>query len=68
MATRLIDGVDFLTPQQTADFLGMSRDWLMQKKDEWRVPYLRLGGRIVFRRKDIQQWLESRVENAPTTK
>jgi excisionase family DNA binding protein len=53
---------DLLTRKQAADILGVSKGTL----DIWachgryKLPYLRVGRKAMYRRADLDAWLESR--------
>jgi len=57
----------YLTREQAADYLGVSLGHLAQLlKEPHPLPAFRLGRRLVFRSRDIDQWIESfRVKHSP---
>ena len=54
---------DKLTPQQVADILGVSKDtltvWRCTKR--YKIPYIKIGSKVVYRAKDIEAFIESRT-------
>ena len=55
---------DLLTTQEVAEWFGVSRGWLeinRQRGDEFTPPFVRLGGRVRYRRADCLAWLEERT-------
>jgi len=57
---------ELMPPDPAGQFLGfVDGVTLMAKKNEWKVPYVRVGDRHVrFRKRDLKAWLNSRVVNA----
>jgi hypothetical protein len=55
---------DFLTPRDAADLIGKSPDWMKRARkgqnNSGGPPWYRIGGRIVYDRADVLEWLESR--------
>ena len=53
---------DRLTRQQAADYLGLKLATLEADVSTRRlsIPFYRLGGRVFYRRSDLEAWLESR--------
>ena len=47
---------------QTSKFLGISRntlyEWIIQKK----VPYIKVGRLVKFRKADLEKWLEKKLQ------
>lgn len=53
---------ELLNPQEAASFLGLSKDHLMLRKSQWKLPFVRIGGRrIGFFKSDLIRWLRSRT-------
>lgn len=54
----------FLTKKQLAAYLGLSvytiDTWVSQK----RIPYVKLGTRVLFRERDIEQWIDRHTVTA----
>ncbi len=54
-------GPDLLTRQEAMDYLRISKrtlDNLMRKRD---IPFIKIGKKVLFRKADIDAWLESKV-------
>lgn len=47
--------------KQAAEYLGVSTTSIERMRSEYRIPFVRLGGRIVYRRKDLDQFISDRV-------
>jgi len=71
-----MDGVAnrvFLDVKQAAELIGLSKSSLDKMRLTGRGPvYLRIGARVVYRRRDIDTWLDqyaqsSTAENASTS-
>jgi hypothetical protein len=45
--------------EQAAAAIGVSARLLEQHRDEWGVPYKRLGGRIVYPIKALEKWVNT---------
>jgi len=52
-ASRLLEAED------VADYLGMRTDWVYREVRAGRLPHIRLGRAVRFRRESIEAWLES---------
>jgi len=52
-----------LDTAEASEFLGISRntlyEWIVQRK----IPYIKVGRLVKFRREDLQKWLEKRIQN-----
>lgn len=49
-----------LEAEDIADYLGMRTDWVYREVRAGRLPHIRLGRAVRFRRESIDAWLESR--------
>ena len=54
-------GNDLLTIGQLADLLGVKVSWLYAQTSAKKIPFLKLGGRLRFRRADVERWIEGQV-------
>lgn len=52
---------DLLTIEELADLLGVKVSWLYAQTSAKRIPFLKLGGRLRFRRADVERWIEGQV-------
>jgi len=59
-AARLLEAED------VANYLGMRTDWVYREVRAGRLPHIRLGRAVRFRRESIELWLEARERAAPT--
>ena len=53
---------ELLTSEESQDFLRVSQQTLAN----WRVqkigpPYIKLGGKVLYRISDLEEWLDSRL-------
>lgn len=56
------DHSDYLTYQELATLLHLPKGTLYSLVSRQRIPFLRLGKRLVrFRRKDIEVWIEEKT-------
>lgn len=55
---------DYTTVPQLAEYLQISKrtifSWIYQRK----IPYSKIGRRVVFKREDIEQWCEGKKVKA----
>ena len=49
-----------LEADEVARYLGMRTDWVYREVRAGRLPHIRLGRAVRFRRESIEAWLESR--------
>ena len=53
---------ELLSTEETADFLGISKntlyEWIVQK----RIPHLKVGRLVKFRREELDEWLKKRKQ------
>ena len=50
-----------MTPQTAADFLGMSRQFLMRLLDQAELPFHKVGSHRRLRRKDVEAYARKRA-------
>lgn len=55
---------DVLSFEEATEFLGIGKTLLRQCVNEGRIPYARIGRRIVFSKKQLLDWIEKGGENA----
>ena len=55
--------IELLTPQQVAEKLGVTETTLTAWRHHGRydLPYLKLGRKVMYRKSDIESWLEERL-------
>lgn len=49
-----------LEAEDVAEYLGMRTDWVYREVRAGRLPHIRLGRAVRFRRESIEAWLDSR--------
>ena len=57
-ASRLLEAED------VANILGMRTDWVYREVRAGRLPHIRLGRAVRFRRESIEAWIQSRERGA----
>jgi excisionase family DNA binding protein len=57
-------GVRLLEAEEVARYLGMRTDWVYREVRAGRLPHIRLGRAVRFRRESIDAWLKSRERGA----
>lgn len=56
----LTDEDIYLTPDEVCDWLNVKRHWLYQQVQHERIPYARLGTKMLrFNKADLRAWLKS---------
>ncbi len=53
-----------LEAEEVAEYLGMRTDWVYREVRAGRLPHIRLGRAVRFRRESLDAWLESRERGA----
>ena len=59
-----LGGERFLTDKEVSERLKLSRRVLQDYRNEGRVPYCKLGGKILYRESDIQKLLDEGYRDA----
>jgi len=54
----MLKGERYLTDKEVSERLKLSRRVLQNYRDESRLPYCKLGGKILYRESDIQRMLD----------
>ena len=55
----LFDGERYLTDREVAEVLKVSRRTLQEYRNDGVLPYILLGGKVLYRESDLQKVLES---------
>jgi len=50
---------ELLTPQEAADFLKVSKQWVYQKKAEGVLPFRKIGGSLRFVKAELIEWVKN---------
>ena len=58
------NGERFLTDRELSGMLKISRRCLQDYWDQGRIPYIQLGGKILYRQSDIEKLLEENYHPA----
>jgi len=53
-----LNGESFYTDEELSKKLKISRSSLQDYRDEGRIPYIKLGGKILYRASDIEKLLQ----------
>lgn len=53
-----------LKADETAEYLGVSIDLIYKLVREKRIPYAKMGRRILFKKEAIDKWLDIQMEEA----
>ncbi len=54
-----MDFANRMTTQQAAQYLGVSRDWLLENLELKGIPYYKPANRYYFVKEQLDQWLET---------
>lgn len=60
----MLNGERYLTDAEVAEKLKLSRRVLQDYRNEGRIPYCKLGGKILYRESDIQRMLDEGYREA----
>lgn len=60
----VLGGERFLTDKELSGMLKVSRRSLQDYRNEGRIPYIQLGGKILYRESDIEQVLKNGYRKA----
>lgn len=58
------NGERFLTDKELSDLLKISRRCLQDYRDQGRIPYIQLGGKILYKVSDIEKLLKDNYHEA----
>ena len=56
-------GRELLTAEEVAYLLGMGVDWVYAQTRKGRIPHIRLGRSVRYRRQAILDWLEKKEQH-----
>ncbi len=59
-----LGGERYLTDKEVSDRLRISRRSLQDFRNEGRIPYYQLGGKLLYRESDVQRLLEAGYRKA----
>lgn len=59
-----LNGERFLTDKDLSERLNISRRTLQDYRDQGRIPFYQLGGKILYRESDIQRILDGAYRDA----
>ena len=54
----LLDGERYLTDREVSEILKVSRRTLQEYRNEGILPYIPLGGKVLYRESDLEELLE----------
>lgn len=60
----VLNGEHFLTDSELSVMLKISRRTLQEYRNEGRLPYIRLGGKVLYRESDIERMLQDGYRKA----
>ena len=58
-----LDGESFYTDEELSQRLKISRRSLQDYRNQGRIPYIKLGGKILYRSSDVERMLEEGYRN-----
>ena len=59
-----MNGERFLTDSELSVMLKISRRTLQEYRNEGKLPYIRLGGKVLYRESDIERMLQDGYRKA----
>lgn len=57
----LSDGNELLTVEETCRYLKCQRTWLYDKVRQKKIPYIKAGKYLRFRKTDLDRWLTAKM-------
>ena len=60
----VLDGEHYLTDRELSGRLKISRRTLQEYRNEGRLPYIQLGGKVLYRESDIEKMLRDGYRKA----
>lgn len=51
--------------KEAAEYLGISVSYLEEIKAAYQIPFCRIGGRVIYRVKDLDKFLSDRIVYSP---
>lgn len=62
-------GADLLSAEEAAALLGLSPNTLgvWRSTGRYSLPFLKIGGRVRYRRSDLNAWIETRYRESGAT-
>ncbi len=60
----MLDGERFLTDKEVSERLRISRRTLQEYRNEGRIPYILLGGKVLYKESDIEKTLQAGYRKA----
>lgn len=60
----MLDGEHFLTDKEVSGHLKISRRTLQEYRNEGRIPYIILGGKVLYKESDIEKTLRDGYRKA----
>lgn len=60
----MLDGERFLTDKEVSERLRISRRTLQEYRNEGQIPYILLGGKVLYKESDIEKTLWAGYRNA----
>ncbi len=61
-------GSRLLEVEDVANYLGVRTDWVYREVRAGRLPHIRLGRAVRFRRESIEAWVDSRERGVPASR
>lgn len=60
----MLNGERFLTDKEVSERLRISRRTLQEYRNEGRIPYILLGGKVLYKESDIEKTLQAGYRKA----
>lgn len=60
----ILDGERFMTDKEVSERLRISRRTLQEYRNEGRIPYILLGGKVLYKESDIEKTLQAGYRKA----
>lgn len=53
-----LDLKEYLNVSEAADYTRLAKQTIYQKVSMRTIPFIKKGGRVVFKRKELQEWMD----------
>ena len=60
----LMDGNRYLTDKEVSQIMKVSRRTLQEYRNEGKLPYIQLGGKVLYKESDIERMLQNGYKEA----
>lgn len=55
------DGDHLFTRETLASYLGVSKEWVQDRRRYHQIPFIKVGKFVKYRKRDIDRWLDGKT-------